>query len=154
MAISPYLLGLRAKVGHDPLHVPSVGVMIRDPEGRVLLVREKGTGVWQTVGGAIDPGESPDEAALREAREETGLEVELTRLIGAFGGPAFRLTYPNGDVCDYVAVLYEARVVGGAERPDGEEVDALGWFTAEQVAALDLLPHTRILLGATMGVRP
>jgi 8-oxo-dGTP pyrophosphatase MutT (NUDIX family) len=152
MAISAYLASLRAHVGHAPLHVPSVGVIPRDEGGRILLVRDAATGLWQTVGGAMDPGESPEEAALREAREETGLQLELTRLVGAFGGPAFRLTYPNGDVCDYVSILYEARVVGGESRPDGEEVDGLQWFAPSELEALELQPHTRLLLDATLAV--
>jgi 8-oxo-dGTP pyrophosphatase MutT (NUDIX family) len=153
VGISAYLASLRAQVGHAPLHVPSVAVMLRDERGRVLLVRDKATGLWQTVGGAMDPGESPAEAALREAREETGLQVELTRLVGAFGGPAFRLTYPNGDICDYVAVVYEGRVAGGQAQPDGEEVDALQWFAQAELQGLAMLPHTHVLLEATFALR-
>jgi hypothetical protein len=67
MAISPYLKGLRDQVGGDLLLLPSVAVMAFDGEGRLLLVRATDTGRWQTVGGAIDPGETPAEAALREA---------------------------------------------------------------------------------------
>jgi 8-oxo-dGTP pyrophosphatase MutT (NUDIX family) len=148
MGISAYMASLRAHIGHMPLHVPSVAVMVRDERGRVLLVRDKATSLWQTVGGAMDPGESPAEAAVREAHEETGLQVELTRLVGALGGPAFRLTYPNGDVCDYVAIVYEGRAVGGTPVPDGEEVDTAQWFSQEELATLSMLPHTRLILEA------
>ncbi len=54
------------------------------------------------TGGAVDPGESPVDAAVREAWEETGLHVEITGIFGVFGGPDFRVSYPNGDVADYV----------------------------------------------------
>ena len=51
--------------------MPSVAVMIRDAAGRLLLARDRDTGLWQTVGGAMEPGEEPAQAAVREALEET-----------------------------------------------------------------------------------
>jgi 8-oxo-dGTP pyrophosphatase MutT (NUDIX family) len=149
MAISPYLKGLRDRVGRDLLMIPSVAVMALDGEGRLLLVRAADTGQWQTVGGAIDPGETPAEAARREAVEETGLEVELVRVIGCYGGPLFRFAYPNGDLCEYVATVFEARPGGGAMRPDGEETSEVGWFTAEAAAGLATAAHTRFLVAET-----
>lgn len=145
MGISPYLRALRSRIGHDLVLVPSVAVMVMDAARRLLLVRNAETGEWQTVGGAIDPGESPAEAAVREAREETGLEVRLVRLVGVYGGPSFVLRYPNGDLCDYVTCAFEARVAGGVEQADGEETSELGWFTAGEVRDLAVAPHTRLL---------
>jgi 8-oxo-dGTP pyrophosphatase MutT (NUDIX family) len=144
--LSPYLRSLRSRIGHDLVQLPSVAVMIFDDAGRILLVRSIDTGEWQTVGGAIDPDEAPAAAAVREAREETGLEIELVRLIGVYGGPLFRLTYPNGDVCSYTAIVFEGRVAGGSERPDGEETSEVGWFTAAEAAGLPMLAHTRLLV--------
>lgn len=146
MAISPYLQALRAHVGHAPLLMPSVAVMVRDAVGRLLLVRDRDTGLWQTVGGAMDPGEEPAEAAAREAHEETGLVVEPTRILGVHAGPLFRLTYPNGDVVDYVGISFAARVIGGVERPCQDEVDRLGWFAEPEALALPIAPHTRLLI--------
>ncbi|MGH2834102.1 MAG: NUDIX domain-containing protein, partial [Solirubrobacteraceae bacterium] len=68
MAISPYLRRLRESVGHDLLLVPSAAVLVWDLPQRLLLVRELQTDLWQTVGGALDPDESPQQAAVREAR--------------------------------------------------------------------------------------
>jgi 8-oxo-dGTP pyrophosphatase MutT (NUDIX family) len=146
MALSPYLHGLRARIGHDLVQLPSVAVMIFDDGNRLLLVRAKDTGEWQTVGGAIDPDEVPADAALREAYEETGLEVELVRLIGVYGGPDFRLTYPNGDVCSYTSIMFAARPIGGQLRPDGEETSEVAWHTLEAAVALPVLAHTRLLI--------
>lgn len=146
MAISPYLRSLRARVGHDPVLLPSVAVMVRDGAGRLLLVRNRDDGRWQTVGGGMDPGEQPADAAAREAFEETGLLVEPTRVLGVHAGPLFRLTYPNGDVVDYVGISFAARVVGGAERPCEDEVDRLGWFGRDEAVALPMAPHTRLLV--------
>ncbi|MFO1036133.1 MAG: NUDIX domain-containing protein [Geminicoccaceae bacterium] len=146
MAISPYLRSLRDRVGHDLILMPSVAVFPRDEQGRILLVRNLETGEWQTVGGGIDPDESPAEAARRECREETGLDVELTGIVGVYGGPDFRLLYPNGDLCGYVAIVFNARVTGGIAAGDGEETSEVRWFAKEDTADLVMLPHTRFLI--------
>ena len=76
--------------GEELLQVPSVSVALRDAGGRVLLARHSEGGTWLLPGGAIEPGETPADAALREMWEETGLVVLLTRIVGVFGGPRVR----------------------------------------------------------------
>jgi 8-oxo-dGTP pyrophosphatase MutT (NUDIX family) len=154
MAISSYLRSLRARIGHDPVLMPSVAVMARDAGGRLLLVRNRDDGLWQTVGGAMDPGEAPADAAVREAYEETGLLVAPTHILGVHAGPLFRLTYPNGDVVDYVGISFAARVVGGVERPCQDEVDRLGWFARDAVLAVPMAPHTRLLVEEALADAP
>jgi 8-oxo-dGTP pyrophosphatase MutT (NUDIX family) len=146
LAISDYLRSLRAHIGSELVLLPSVAVMVRDATGRLLLVRDRATGLWQTVGGGMDPGEQPADAAVREAFEETGLLVEPTRVIGVYAGPLFCLTYPNCDRVAYVGISFRARVVGGAERPCQDEVDHLGWFDHDGAMALAMAPHTRLLI--------
>ncbi|MFL6178329.1 MAG: NUDIX domain-containing protein, partial [Actinomycetes bacterium] len=67
-----YVADLRADVGHRPLLLPAVSVHITDDSGRLLLVHQTDRRQWGTVGGAIEPGESPADATVREAAEETG----------------------------------------------------------------------------------
>lgn len=145
MAIASHIRDLRAKVGTDLLLLPSVAVVPEDADGRVLLVRQIDTGLWATIGGAVDVDESPEAAARREAREEAGVEVDLTGILGALGGPEFRLTYPNGDQCAYVSIVYSARIVGGTPRPDGEETDGVGWFRRDQLVGPDVSPFTHAI---------
>lgn len=134
MAVALHIVRLRQKVGHELLLLPSVAVLPLNNEGRVLLVRQRDFGTFGTVGGAIDENEAPLDAAHREAREEIGVEVEITGLVGAVGGPQFRLTYPNGDQTAYVTIVYEARVSNPAAiAPDGDEVDAVSWFRREDL---------------------
>lgn len=143
MAVSPHIRDLRAKVGNDLLLLPSVAVLPTDTEGRALLVRQTDSGRWATIGGSVDVDESPDAAAVREAREEVGIEVELTEILGVLGGPEFRLTYPNGDQCAYVSIVYAARVVGGELQPDGDETDAVKWFSRDELVGPELAPFTQ-----------
>jgi 8-oxo-dGTP pyrophosphatase MutT (NUDIX family) len=145
MAISDYLRGLRERIGHDLVHLPAVCVLIWDDDGRLLLMREAQTGRWQTVGGMIDPHESPWDAAVREAEEETGLTVRVARLRNALGGPGYQVHYPNGDLCSYVSIVFDAEVVSG-ELAGDDEVAELRWFRVADIAALDLDPLNRHLL--------
>ena len=121
MPISDYVRELREIVGSRPLLLPSATVLIFDDAGRLLIARPVGYTTWVSPGGAVDPGETPAEAGIREAWEETGLHIEITSVFGVFGGPDFRVHYPNGDVADYVMTAYTARVTGGhLEARDGE----------------------------------
>ena len=88
--MTSHLERIRLLVGHQLLGAPSVSVAIRDPLGRVLLVRHSEGGVWVLPGGAIEPEESPAEAAVREAREETALAIAPQRLVGVYGGRSSR----------------------------------------------------------------
>src|SRR5262245_21041746 len=107
--MSDYMRRLRAKIGTDLLQLPSVTVLARDAQGRVLLVRHSETGRWVIPGGAVEPHEVPADTAIREMWEETGLRVELTRVLGVYGGPEFHVTYGNGDEVSFVVTVFEGR---------------------------------------------
>ena len=143
--MSDYVRGLREKIGTDFLLVPSVAVLIRDADGRVLLVRHV-EGRWQLPGGAVDPGEHPREAAARECLEETGVVVRVGDVLGVFGGDRYRVTYENGDQLGFVPILFAAELVTGEPRPDDEETQAVGWFTLLEIEALEMHAATRELL--------
>lgn len=138
MAISPYIRRVRKSIGPDLLLLPSVAVLPRDAAGRVLLVRQSDTGQWATIGGSVEVDEHPATAAVREAEEEAGVAVELTRLLTALGGPEFRITYPNGDETAYVSIVYEARVTAGTPAPDHDETIEVAWFHPDELPGLDL----------------
>ena len=144
--MSAYVAHLRSLVGTTPLHMPTACVLVRDGAGRFLFVRQAESALWSVPGGAVEPGEAPDEAAQREALEETGLEVAVTSLRAAIGGERCRTVYSNGDVLTYVAIVYDAVVIGGQERADGEEISALGWFAPAEVANLEHEAFIDILL--------
>jgi len=129
--ISPYVRQLRQKVGHDLLLLPSTSVLPRDGDGRILLVRLIDTGNWATIGGAVEPGESPRQGAVREAEEEAGVTVRLGEVLGVLGGPEYQVVYPNGDRAAYVVTVFDATVIGGDPRADGDETSEVGWFRVD-----------------------
>ncbi len=61
--------------------------IIFDEQGGVLLCHRRDMDAWNLPGGGIEPGELPTEAAIREVKEETGLDVDIERLIGVYGKP-------------------------------------------------------------------
>ncbi len=126
--------------------LPAVAVAVFDDAGRLLLARDAASGLWMTIGGAVEPDETPADAAVRECWEETGLLVEPVRILGVFGGPEFRITYGNGDVVSYVATVFAARRIGGDPSPDGVEATALRYVSLDEAAALEMGTWTRMLV--------
>jgi ADP-ribose pyrophosphatase YjhB (NUDIX family) len=148
VAIAPYIRRLRELIGTELLVLPSAAVIPRDESGRVLLVRIIETGQWAVIGGAIEPDESPEHAARREAEEEAGVMLELGPILGVLGGPEFRLTYPNGDQTSYVSTVFAATVVAGSPRGDGDETSDARWWEPDHLPFDDMSAFTRALLGA------
>jgi len=133
-------------VGKELLVLPSVAVIPRDDSGRILMVRDVATGLWCAIGGAIEPDESPETAALREAEEEAGVTLRLGSILAVLGGPEYRMTYPNGDETSYVSIVFDARVAEGILRPDGDETSAVAWFDPSQLPTDEMSSFTRALL--------
>lgn len=149
MGIAPHIARLRAAVGPELLLLPAVSVLPVDANGRLLLVRHADLhNGWGTVGGAVDQGESPAAAAVREAREEISVDIELVRLLDVLGGPDYEVTYANGDRAAYVTAAYEARITGGTPEPGDGEISELAWFSADELPAAALSRFTRALLRA------
>jgi 8-oxo-dGTP pyrophosphatase MutT (NUDIX family) len=150
MPISPYYASLRERIGNELLLLPTVAVLPLDDANRILLVRHAYSGQWATLGGAVEPDESPPTAAIREVEEEAGVVVELTRLLDSLGGPEYRVTYPNGDECACVVAVYAARVLQGDPRPDDDEVTEVRWFTQDEIPSLDVNPLNRAVLESVL----
>jgi ADP-ribose pyrophosphatase YjhB (NUDIX family) len=155
LPISTYVRELRELIGQRQLLLPSVSILIWDDQDRLLMVRNAETDLWQTVGGSVEPLEHPRESAVREAREETGLEVALGEIRGVAGGPLFRHTYPNGDQVAFVSTVFDAVAVSGIllADGDGDEVSAACYWTREALGTADMTDFTRELL-TQVGVLP
>jgi 8-oxo-dGTP diphosphatase len=112
------------------------GAVVFDPEGRVLLVREGyGRGRWSLPGGEIEAGEQPHEAAVREAREETGLVVTPTAVLGLYRFHSDHVFDVYAYLCDYEG---EAAIASPGEIAD------LGWVDPRALPA----PMTNIVAAA------
>ncbi|MDA1276795.1 MAG: NUDIX domain-containing protein [Verrucomicrobia bacterium] len=92
-----------------------VGVFLLNAERKVLLEKRSDCGLWGLPGGGVEPGESVHAAAAREVREETGFEIQITRMIGVYSEPKDRIVtfQDNGDVVHRIDVIVEAEIVSG-----------------------------------------
>jgi ADP-ribose pyrophosphatase YjhB (NUDIX family) len=154
VGIAPHIARLRAVVGHELLLLPAVSVLPVDDDGRILLVRHAGhADGWGILGGAVEPGESPATAAVREVREEISADIRLIRLLDVLGGPDYEVSYPNGDRVAYVTAVYEARIAGGTPTPGDGEISEVAWFAQEDLPGLPLSRFARALLHATHSAR-
>ena len=123
--------------GHDT--VPCVGGIVVDDSGRLLLVRrgrEPAKGSWSIPGGRVEPGESDEQATVRELLEETGLRVDVGTLAGTVhrdgpGGAVYAIR-------DYACTLADGTVPDDVRA--GDDADDAGWFTPSDVRRLQTSP--------------
>jgi ADP-ribose pyrophosphatase YjhB (NUDIX family) len=100
--------------------VVATSAVITDTAGRVLLLRRTDSGNWALPGGTMELGESLTQCAVREAREETGLDVEVTGLVGTYSDPRHLIAYSDGEVRQQFNICYTAKVIGGELKPSDE----------------------------------
>jgi len=111
----------------------AAAAVILDDQGRILLQRRTDNGNWGLPGGSMETGETAEESIVREVKEETGYDVEVTRLIGIYSDPELTtIHYPNGDVAAYVSLTFACRVTGGAPMLS-DETSAVEWFPAREL---------------------
>lgn len=146
--MSDHVRALRARIGNTVLEVPSVSVLTFDDRNRVLLLRHVEGNDWTTPGGMVEPYETPANAAVREMWEETGLHVELARIVGVFGGEPCSTTYRNGDKVAWVSTVFAADVIGGVLKPDGEEILEARHFGRSEIDSIRCKEHLRLVLDA------
>ena len=134
---------------------PFVGcdVFVADEAGRVLLIRRRDNGYWALPGGCQDLGETPAECARRECREETGLEVRVTRLLGVFSSRRYAyVNYPWKDN-EFCHLLFQAVVTGGELRATDETTEA-AYFGKGDLPALSDGHGPRVAAGFRARLEP
>lgn len=114
---------------------PGVSGVVRHRDGRLLLHERTDNGRWGLPGGAVEYGECVTEALRREIEEETGLVVEVGRLIGVYSDPTHGqiVTYPDGNVVHFVSLCFACSVRSG-KLALSDETSGVAWF------AVDALP--------------
>ena len=105
---------------------------------KILLTRREDNNQWCLPGGGMEPGESASETCIREVEEETGLQVEIKRLIGVYTTPDELVVYRDGNKIQLVALCFEAEIVGGELRLSCETTE-YGYFSYQEIQELDLL---------------
>ena len=118
--------------------VPSANVVVVNDAGQILLIRRSDNDNWALPGGAMDLGESLVDAARRETAEETGVQVQITGLVGIYTDPRHVILYTsNGEVRQEFSVVLTARPVSGEPTPSDESRE-VRWVAPDEVMSLPM----------------
>lgn len=147
-----YTRWLRSYVGHQRIMQVRASGFVRNDAGQILLCRRADVMLWDVPGGTIGIDETPVHGLVREVQEETGLVLGAERLIGVYAGHDFAWTYPNGDQAQILALLFAARIIGGALHQAGHENVNVAFFPADRLPPL--LARTRRMLDDAFAGRP
>ncbi len=131
--MSGYIMDLRKVVGSRPLIMPAAGVVIVNSDGQILLQQRTDNECWGIPGGSMDLGESFEDTARREVREETGLEVGKLELLYVNSGKDAFYEYPNGDQVYGAAVVFTTTEFTGTVKLDPDETLDLRWFLPKSI---------------------
>lgn len=144
MGMSDYYKKIREKVGNELIFMPSVAVIVRNDLGEILLQNKWNGEKWSLPAGAIELGEAPAEAVVREVWEETSLYVVPKKLLGVFGGKDFRYQYPNGHQVEYNVFIFDYVIQGGELSPIDNETFKLQYYSPSNMPEL-ALPYPKDL---------
>lgn len=133
--------------------VPSVVGIVRDEEGRVLLIHKTDNDLWALPGGGHEIGEFIADTVVREVREETGYDVEVTGLSGTYTNPNHVMAYGDGEVRQQFSIAFTARILGGQARTSSES-KRVEWVRPEDTDDLPMHPSMRMRLAHALNGGP
>jgi ADP-ribose pyrophosphatase YjhB (NUDIX family) len=103
--------------------VPGASAIVTDDQGRILMQRRTDSGNWALPGGTMDIGETLQQCAIREVREETGLDIEITGLLGIYTDPQHVIAYTDGEVRQEFNITYLGGITGGTITVSNESTE-------------------------------
>lgn len=144
-----YIKSIRAKLGNQKIILNCAGaVIVKD--GKILFQRRSDNNRWGLIGGLLELNETYEEAAIREVREETGLDVRLTAFLGIFHN--HDMVWSNGDRAHTIGAYYVAEIVDGTLRIDSESLE-LRFFGTDEIPDLFAEDHRQAVRAYCDGIR-
>jgi ADP-ribose pyrophosphatase YjhB (NUDIX family) len=138
-----YIKYIRSKVGHEKIILATSGAIVLNDKNQVLLQLRSDNCKWAIPGGCLDLDETVAECAIRELKEETNLDIEITKLLGVYDN--FNASWPNGDLAHTVDVIYLAKMKSFDLKFDEESLD-LRFFDIDEAYNLVWDIHKKPLL--------
>lgn len=133
--------------------VPSVTAIVPSERGELLLVHKTDNDLWALPGGGVDLGESVSQAVVREVKEETGADVEVTGIVGLYTNPSHVMAYDDGEVRQQFSLCFTTRLLGG-ELATSSETTEVEFVSADRVANLSIHSSMRLRIQHFLEQRP
>ncbi len=133
--------------------VPAASTVVVDNEGRLLMAKRTDNELWTIPGGGMKPGETIAEAAVREVKEETGIDVEVVALIGIYTNPQHVVEYSDGEVRQQFSVCFACRPISGTPATS-DETSEVGYFTPDEIEGMEVHPSIRLRIQHFLDDRP
>lgn len=133
----------------------AVSALVRDDRGRILMIHRTDNDKYSIPGGGLEAGETVAAAVIREVQEETGIDVQVTGLIGVFSNPEHVIAYDDGEIRQEFSICFRAVPIGGELRTSNES-KAVKWVAPADLSTLDIHPSItfRIEQGLKEGAAP
>ncbi len=133
--------------------VPAASAIVVDDAGRILLHRRTDNALWSIPGGAMEVGEAIADTAVREVKEETGLDVEPERVVGIYSNPQHVIEYADGEVRQQFSICFACRLAGG-QVALSDESSEVGFFTPAEIEAMPMHESIRLRIRHYLEHRP
>jgi ADP-ribose pyrophosphatase YjhB (NUDIX family) len=127
---------------------PLVGcdVFVLNERNEVLLIQRSDNGLWALPGGCHDLGETPQECAERECREESGYEVQVTDLLGVWSSNRYEYVHYPWKENEFCHLYFRAKLVGGTAKTSNESLK-VAWFAENELPEFSDGHETRVRFG-------
>ena len=137
-----YISDIRKYVGHMPILTAGVGLLVFNDEKKILMQLRTDYNEWGFPGGAMELGESFEDVAKRELKEETNLEADELKLIRVLSGKETYREYPNGDKLYDITVIYVVKKYHNDIIINDDESVKLEWFDINNLPK-NMTEHTQ-----------
>lgn len=144
-----YVKYIRQMVGHKKIIMNAAGAIIVKDD-KILLQRRSDNGKWSLIGGIMEIGETYAECALREVKEETGLDIRLGEPVGIYHSPNH--VFPSGDEAHVICAIYKAEIIAGEPRVDEESLE-LRFFEPNEMPEVASMDHRQALRDYFAGLK-
>lgn len=128
-----YVDNLRQYVGHEPILTAGVELLVFNERREVLMQLRSDFEEWGLPGGSMELGESFEETAVRELKEETNLEADELRLVKVISGKDTYREYPNGDKLYDITAIFVVKKYHGKLTVNDDESKKVAWFAPENL---------------------
>lgn len=121
----------------------AVSAFVLNDQGHLLMIRRTDNDLYAIPGGQLELGETLSQTAVREVKEETGIDIEVTDIVGLYSNPHHVMAYDDGEVRQEFSICFRARPTGGQLRTSNESSEVM-WVSRAALPRLNVHPSIRL----------